>query len=341
MRLKISRILFLIIIALTFINCNNSNEKKYSKVTDVDEQLAYTAKDHPGKKLLENNCYVCHSPKSSMSERIAPPMVAVKSHYINNDISKKDFIEAIWNFTKKPSEENAKMRGAIRRFNLMPYQKFKEEDIRLIADYMYDYKIDEPEWFKQHIEEESNGKMKYNNRGKSVGDLDSNSIITPSEIGLDYALSTKKELGKNLMGTIQKKGTLEAVAFCNKQAYPITDSMATAQNATIRRVSDKPRNPSNLANTKEIGMINNYKTIVATGKKVEPIVETKDGISHFYYPITTNTMCLQCHGNTTTHIEPLVLNKIKDLYPTDKAVNYDVNQVRGIWAITFDETNIK
>ena len=63
--------------------------------------------------------------------------------------------------------------------------------------------------------------------------------------GLKYALTTKAVLGKNLMKTIQKKGTLEAVTFCNKQAYPLTDSMSLVHNAIIKRVTDQPRNPSN------------------------------------------------------------------------------------------------
>lgn len=57
------------------------------------------------------------------------------------------------------------MHGAVKRFGLMPYQEFSKKDINLISDYLYDYKIDEPDWFKTHLKNENNGKwkMKYFN----------------------------------------------------------------------------------------------------------------------------------------------------------------------------------
>lgn len=239
---------------LLFVNCNKSKDSNVQKQIDVEAtKINYTASNHPGKKLMENKCYVCHNPSTGHDGRIAPPMVAIKSHYLDDETTKKEFKTAIWNFVEKPSVEKTKMRGAVKRFGVMPYQPFSEEEINLISDYMYDFEIDEPEWFKEHIEEESNGKMKHRNDGKkdnsSAGvDVEHSRSMkakTPADRGQEYALNTKKELGKNLMGTIQKKETLEAVTFCNKQAYPITDSMAVAQNASIRRVSDKPRNPEN------------------------------------------------------------------------------------------------
>ncbi|GAK76479.1 cytochrome c family protein [Nonlabens ulvanivorans] len=334
MKLTLSYIsIFLLVATLT--SCNNSKKSDYATQNDIEKQTIYTASNHPGKKLLENQCYLCHNPNANIEGRIAPPMVAVKSHYLNDDISQKEFADAIWNFVEKPTEKKSKMRGAVRRFNLMPYQVFKEEDIRLIADYMYEFKIDEPEWFKKHIEEESKGKVKYRNDGAKLNDTLISNYHTPEEKGLQYALSTKKELGKNLMGTIQKKGTKEAVTFCNVKAYPMTDSMAIAQNARIKRVSDRPRNINNQANKKELAIIEQFKKSIASNKDYEPVTELIDGVNHFYYPITTNSMCLQCHGEPNKDINADVYATISQLYPTDKAVGYDVNQVRGIWSITF------
>lgn len=334
-------ILFAAVVATVAISCKDSENNSYAIQKDVQENTSETVLEkatvHPGKKLLEQQCYVCHNPTTGHDGRIAPPMVAVKSHYITDDISKKDFADAIWNFVEKPTPQKSKMRGAVNRFNLMPYQPFNEKEIRLIADYMYEYKIDEPEWFKEHIEEESKGKMQYRNDGKKSQEGSDSKAETPAERGLAYALSTKKELGKNLMGTIQKKGTKEAVTFCNVKAYPITDSMAVAQNAKIKRVSDKPRNPNNQANTYELSIIEKFKKAVANKESYEPISEVINGTNQVYYPITTNSMCLQCHGSTEKDIDPLVWNTISKLYPQDKATGYDVNEVRGIWAIEFEE----
>lgn len=317
-------------------SCKESKSTAYTSPTEVaTESTAYTASNHPGKKLLETQCYVCHSPSADHDGRIAPPMVAIKSHYMSDDTTKEQFANAMWNFVEKPTEEKSKMRGAVKRFGVMPYQPFNEEDIRLIAEYMYDYKIEEPEWFKQHIEEESKGKMKYRNSGKNNSGTSIEKEQTDADRGLTYALNTKKELGKNLMGTIQKKGTLEAVKFCNVRAYPITDSMAVAQGATIKRVSDRPRNPENQANSKELKIIQDFKELIAQGESYEPVTEIENSQVQFYYPIVTNSMCLQCHGTKGNEIEPAVFTALSTLYPTDRALGYDVNEVRGIWSISY------
>lgn len=145
-----------------FYSCNNTKNKSYLAQLEVSEELH----NHPGKKLLETKCYVCHNPSTNIDNRIAPPMVAIKSHYINNTNTKEEFTNAIWNFVMQPSEDKTKMRGAVRRFGVMPYQPFLEEDIKLISEYIYDFKIDEPEWFKEHIKNQGNGKMQHSNEGK-------------------------------------------------------------------------------------------------------------------------------------------------------------------------------
>ncbi|MFD1163970.1 Tll0287-like domain-containing protein [Hwangdonia seohaensis] len=161
--------------------------------------------------------------------------------------------------------------------------------------------------------------------------------IAYHEKGLEYAFSTKAVLGKNLMGTIQKKGTIEALAFCNEKAYPLTDSMAVVHNATIKRVSDKPRNEANQANNKELTYIETFKKDIKNNIEPKPIVDELEDRVQVYYPITTNAMCLQCHGKPQEDLKMLTLQKVKKLYPNDKAIGYGVNEVRGIWSITFDK----
>ncbi|MGV6829998.1 MAG: c-type heme family protein [bacterium] len=327
-----------ILLAVLIMACNQNKKSDYSKQVEIKEpSVAYSASSHLGKKLMETKCYVCHNPSTDHDSRTAPPMVAIKSHYIGDDTTKEEFVSAMWNFVKEPSKDKAKMRGAVKRFGVMPYQPFSEEEIKLISEYIYDFKIEEPEWFKEHIEEESKGKMKYRNDGKSTASSASQKTQTIAERGLQYALNTKKELGKNLMGTIQKKGTKEAVTFCNIQAYPITDSMAVAQNATIKRVSDKPRNPNNQASTKELDIIAQFKKAIANNEDYKPITEVENGKVTFYAPILTNSMCLQCHGTPRKTIQPEVFRTITNHYPEDKAIGYDVNEVRGMWSITYNQ----
>ncbi|KAA5824492.1 DUF3365 domain-containing protein [Algibacter amylolyticus] len=317
-----------------FFNCNNSKNKAYNAIDKYED-----ASQNPGKQLMETNCYVCHSPTAPQNNRIGPPMIAIKKHYIGDNTTKEEFITAIKEWIKNPNAEDAKMYGAVKRFGVMPKQAYPEETIAKIAEYMYDYKIEEPEWFEDHYNNErGNRNGKGNGKGMQNQKAKTNFEDLPyAERGLRYALTTKAVLGKNLMGTIQNKGTLVALTFCNERAYPLTDSMAIVHNASIKRLSDKPRNPNNKANQEELEYINEFKQVIANNKEATPIVKELDDNVTVYYPITTNTMCLQCHGKPNETLNRTTFSKIKTLYPLDKAIGYDVNEVRGIWSITFNK----
>jgi len=319
------------------VSCNQTKKGEYADVKEAT--INSNNQEHPGKKLMETNCYVCHSPTATMEDRIGPPMIAIKKHYISENTSKEEFITNIQNWTKNPNEEDAKMFGAVRKFGVMPKTPFPEETINQIADYMFDNDIEQPEWFEAHFNEER-GMKKGKGKGKGVQkkkvSVDSQDL-TFEERGLKYALGTKAELGKNLMGTIQTKGTLAAVEFCNIKAYPITDSMSVVYNANIKRVSDKARNSNNQANLKELQHIENFKKLIEDNQEPKPIIEETDSQVMFYFPITTNSMCLQCHGTPNNGLDTEAYKTIKRLYPKDMAIGYDVNEVRGIWRIDFNK----
>ncbi len=325
----------LILAVLGFFSCKkNENRPSYSSKKEV--QIT-----HPGKKLLENNCYVCHSPTASESDRIGPPMIAVKKHYISKNTTKQAFVNAMQNWIENPTQENAKMYGAVKKFGLMPKQPFPKETIKQIADYMFNNEIEKPAWFENHYNKErgnGNGmhKGKGNGKGKQRQQANTNFKELPyGERGVKYALATKQVLGKNLMSKIQKEGTLAALEFCNIKALPLTDSMSVVQNATIKRVSDKPRNSSNKANDEEVKYINIFKNDVVNNTESKPIVKEIAEIVNVYYPIKTNSMCLQCHGKPTFNITPDTFTLINKLYPKDKAVGYNINEVRGIWNVSY------
>lgn len=323
--------IYYLLLALIFflgISCRDK-AKEEVKVNETIEKPVVVQES--GKHLMETQCYLCHSPSAPHDGvRIGPPMIAIKAHYQQAYDDREAFINAIVDFVNRPSEEKSQLKGAVRRFGLMPYQHYDSAKVRAIAAYLYDYEIEEPDWFEAHWQERQG--TPYNNTGKqSVGEQKK----TVADIGLSYALGTKKVLGSNLMGTIQKEGVEAALAFCNEKAYPLTDSMATKYNAHIKRVSDKPRNPSNKANGIELKHIAAFKKQVAANAKINPVVaQEKDSVA-FYYPIVTNDMCLKCHGDLKADIGPKVAALLSELYPEDQATGYDVNEVRGIWSIKF------
>lgn len=160
--MKYSVVSFVFIFLL--FGCNNSNKPEYVG------QTAETAinEPHPGKKLMESYCYACHNPTSDHDNRLGPPMIAIKKHYITSNTSKNEFIKDIQEWVKNPSEANAKMYGAVNRFGVMPKTPFPEEAIEQIAEYMFDNDIEQPDWFEDHYKEEQ-GRRQRNGMRKGMG----------------------------------------------------------------------------------------------------------------------------------------------------------------------------
>lgn len=143
------------------------------------------------------------------------------------------------------------------------------------------------------------------------------------------ALKTMKTLGMNLKKELKaamKKSPVNAVEVCNTKANEITK--AAAQNGIIvGRVSTKNRNPNNTP--KE--WMKPYIEKFHSGKINKPyvVVSLKDKTG-VLKPIKTEAVCLNCHGPRL--IKP-VANKIKELYPKDKATGYKIGEIRGFfWA---------
>lgn len=324
------KITFILLFAILLSSCN----KKLHSYQDIDNSTKVVYQPQEAKNLMEKHCYTCHSPTAAEEEgRIAPPFVAIKARYIDKEgYTRAEFIKAISEFVANPTDDNALLYGAVRKFGVMPKQVFPDSTTIKIAAFMYDYKVEAPTWFQEHWQ--GHGNSGWEQSGKEFVAVAKDK--TYEDIGLEYALGTKKILGKNLMGTIQKKGTIEAMAFCNIQAIPLTDSMSVNYNATIKRVSDKNRNPNNKANAEELIYIAQFKKDLVANIDSKPVIEEKGDKVYFYYPIPTNAMCLQCHG-TSENIRPEVQMKIKGLYPNDLATGYSENEVRGIWSIVFDK----
>ena len=286
-----------------------------------EDSLGSAADLAAGFQLLEANCFSCHSPKGNHDNRIAPPMIAIKQQYVLQNTTKNEFTADLIAYVTDPSEENTKMPEAVEQFGVMPKMNFSAEQLTQIAGYIYDVELESPGWFEKHYQEEQ---QKY--KAQEVE-------LSTEEQGLKFAMSTKSILGKNLLGAINANGSADAVEFCNTRAIHLTDSMSGVLNAQIKRVSDLPRNPSNLANDEELEYILKLKANIENGDKLLPHVVENGANAVGYYPITTNAMCMQCHGTPGEQIKDQTMAKIDSLYPHDQAKGYGEDELRGIWVV--------
>lgn len=159
-------------------------------------------------------------------------------------------------------------------------------------------------------------------------------LETTKALGDSIATETQNVLLQNVAKAIQTGGTAHAITFCNEKALPLTDSIATAMNVTIQRLSDKNRNPLNAITNKADSIawekIKTEKTAFVT----QDIV----GDVYYYKPIVIMMpTCLKCHGNSA-EIDTSTLSHIASKYPDDKAKGYSMGDLRGMWKIKIKET---
>ena len=108
-----------------------------------------------GKHLYKTLCSSCHglSGGMDMGQRVAPPIAAVRFHYIGAYPDKTSFVTAMTNWVEKQDENKSLMRGAIRRFNIMPPISVSKQDTQKIASYIYAGDIEKPPGFDEHVKE--------------------------------------------------------------------------------------------------------------------------------------------------------------------------------------------
>ena len=146
---------------------------------------------------------------------------------------------------------------------------------------------------------------------------------------------TFHQLSNVLKQKMKEGGVAHAVGFCNARAYPIVDSIATVHQVKIKRTSDKVRNPLNAADSLENEIIQKYQQLMQNGEDAKPMVIEEGNASRYFAPIKLQGLCLSCHGTPGKHISESDYALIMQRYPYDKAIDYSVDELRGIWSITF------
>ncbi|MFM1879452.1 MAG: hypothetical protein RLZZ241_2318 [Bacteroidota bacterium] len=148
------------------------------------------------------------------------------------------------------------------------------------------------------------------------------------------AISVQAKLGKTLQEKLKQQGITGAIAFCNANALPITDSIAQQNGVQIRRVTDRARNKVNQANRIEIALMNQVRDSMLMGSPPGNLtIKGEAGVS-YYVPIVTADFCLKCHGFPGKEINQNDYDVISRYYPEDKAIGYGAPELRGLWKVT-------
>ncbi|KAB2879301.1 DUF3365 domain-containing protein [bacterium] len=158
-----------------------------------------------------------------------------------------------------------------------------------------------------------------------------------TENGKKIVKTTFEVLSGQLSQALARGGVSEAVTYCNLHAYPLVDSLSDKYNVRIKRATIWTRNVDNKADNDEEIVLKEYAELKTAEKHLKPAVRRKaNGDVVFYMPIQITTpLCLNCHGDIGTDITSADYDIIKKLYPNDNAVGHSMEDLRGIWSVTF------
>lgn len=162
-------------------------------------------------------------------------------------------------------------------------------------------------------------------------------------IGKKIATNLVTSLKGELKTAIQQEGVEKAIHLCNESALIITDSVAekSSFNVSIKRTSDRVRNPKNQADEFEQMALDLFQELKDNGNELPEFYIQKITVNelvqyNFYKPMLMENLCLMCHGDE--HVRSAGVSKmIKDLYPEDQAIGYKEGDFRGLIRIKFYE----
>ena len=153
------------------------------------------------------------------------------------------------------------------------------------------------------------------------------------------AIKAIKTVGGAFQNTLNHKvkegGLTNAANFCSTNASDLEKkvSKTLSDGVTVRRITNKPRNIKNKASSEEEIVLDEIKSKLLNGEKVDMLVKQKSANGYqVYKPIKMSAKCLNCHGNVSkrnSEAYEIISNK----YPNDKAINYDLGDFRGAFLV--------
>ncbi len=137
---------------------------------------------------------------------------------------------------------------------------------------------------------------------------------------------------------IGKSGPEGAILVCREKAPQLAKAASDETGWSIRRVSLKNRNPRAVPDAWERAALLDFDRRAAAGEspatleKAEIVVENGTQSYRYMRALPTQPLCLNCHG-LPEQLTPAVKERLKALYPDDKAVGYRPGEIRGAMTI--------
>ena len=152
------------------------------------------------------------------------------------------------------------------------------------------------------------------------------------------ATSVPPKLVVVLSDEIARSGPEGAILVCRDKAPQLAKAASEESGWTVRRVSLKNRNRKAVPDAWERAVLEDFDRRAAAGEspatleKAELVQDDGRSVRRYMRALPTQQLCLQCHGSAE-QLKPAVLERLRTIYPDDKATGYAVGQIRGAMTI--------
>jgi hypothetical protein len=189
----------------------------------------------------------------------------------------------------------------------------------------------------KHISDAEREKVKTEMKSRELKKLlDADILNEGKRKSAMLADSAQAVLLTELQRVIAEQGIEAAIPYCHSNAYKLVAGVVGENGTTIKRVSEKNRNPENTPDATELEILEAYTYAAEQNITLTEEVRFSEDKRYVLYtkPISLqSTLCLNCHGTVGKEVQPAVAAKIASLYPDDKATGYQLGELRGMWSI--------
>ena len=156
------------------------------------------------------------------------------------------------------------------------------------------------------------------------------------KIGKKSSRVLMQTLGKNMKKRMKAGGAVEALDFCSKEAYNLTQKVNNGlkKGVTVKRISMHFRNPANEPKGNEAKVLEALEKLKDANIILpKMVVEKVDANTYKYYKplVIKKKLCLKCHGDVKNNTLKEAITK---KYPADKATGYKMGDLRGAVVVT-------
>ncbi|MGD8311742.1 MAG: DUF3365 domain-containing protein [Gammaproteobacteria bacterium] len=149
----------------------------------------------------------------------------------------------------------------------------------------------------------------------------------------EFMQTLKRELQKGM----QDGGPVNAISVCNLTAPAIANTYSVRKGWDVGRTSLRLRNPDNAPDAWEQAVLESFEERKQAGEAPADLeyweVVMQDGEPVFRYmkAIPTTELCTACHGQ---HVDQMVKERLRKLYPHDRALGFRPGDIRGAFTVT-------